>query len=101
VTPAAFRALVFLCLALVGCAQRDEVPDEPKLKECADVCARDGMAPVGRIRLTGVNYPGSGCICAVDRPITCDTAWTRADAALDLLGDCRAALLECSTRGGR
>jgi hypothetical protein len=92
-SPAAFRALVFLCLALVGCESATEKHDRI-VEQCGEYCSGIGMT------MTGLAGRG-GCICAVDRPITCDTAWTRADAALDLLGDCRAALLECSTRGGR
>lgn len=63
---------------------------------CAKRCANDGMVAVGRIDVVN----SSGCICAVDRPVACDTAWSRADMALSLLADCRSTLLQCTTKGG-
>ena len=87
-TPAAFRALVFLCLA--GCVSSN--PTE----KCTEVCAEHGMMPVGYLG----GQDGAGCICSVERP-KCDLAWGRADTALDLLAGCQEALVTCAGRGGR
>lgn len=59
------------------------------------------MVVVGRF--DGAPY-GLGCICTVEKPldVTCGAAWSRADAALDLLNDCQLTLQACidRSRGG-
>lgn len=91
-TPRAFAALCFLALA--GCVQSPD-NDPANGDPCESYCTSYGMKVVGRF-----GYSRFNCICAADVP-NCDAAWSRADAALDTLADCQAALTTCATRGGR
>ncbi len=92
--PAALAAM----LTLAGCIGNSATPSQIG---CVDYCARKGMAVGGFYE--GAAY-GTGCICIIEKPldVTCGAAWSRADAALDLLADCQTTLQACidRTRGG-
>lgn len=91
----AARSLLGLAAAALllfsGCELRREV-DLVHADGCVAFCERIGM----RVALVSKG----DCLCAPPGP-ACESAWTRAELGLELLGDCRAALASCTARGDR